>query len=67
MPSWPEQKTVVSLRTTLHNRYVEPVFGVSAVDDRLIVAAVLGFGEPVRAEGHLVRGQRRRGGEANTC
>ena len=61
-----EQKTVVSLRAALHDRHVEPVFGVSAVDDRLIIAAVLGFGEPVRAERHLVRRHRRGCGQAKT-
>ena len=62
-----EQETVVGLRAARHDRHVEPILGVSAIDQRLIVAAVLGLGEPVRAEGHLVRRQRRRRSEAKTC
>ena len=42
-----EQKPVVGLRAALQDRDVEPVFRVGAVGERLIKAAMLGFGEPV--------------------
>ncbi len=52
-----EQDAVVGLRTALHDRHVEAVFGVGAVRDGLIIAAMLGLGEPVGAERDLVGGE----------
>ena len=55
-----EQQAIVGLRTALHDGHVEAVFLVSAVGDRLIIAAVFGLGEPVGAVGHLVERERAR-------
>ena len=60
-----EQEAVVGLRAARHDRHVEPVFGVGSVDDGLIIAAVLGLGEPVGAERDLVGGDRRRRDKAS--
>ena len=49
-----QQHAAVRLRAALHDRHVEPVFGVGAVDERLEVAAGLGIGEPVGPESDLV-------------
>ena len=49
-----EQHRVGRLRAALDDRHVEAVFRVGAVGDRLIIAAVLGLGEPVGAERDLV-------------
>ena len=54
-----QQQAVVGLRAALQDRHVEAVFRVGAVDHRLIIAAVLGLGEPVGAERHLVERERR--------
>ena len=54
-----QQRPAADLRSALHDGHVEPAGGVGAVGDRLVVAAMLGLGEPVGAEGHrLVRPTR---------
>jgi hypothetical protein len=55
-----QQKLVVGLRAALDDRDIEPVFGIRAVGDRLVISAMLGLGEPVGAEGDLVGRQRGR-------
>ena len=55
-----EQHAAVRHRAALHDRDVEAVFGVGPVDERLIIAAGLGVGDPIGAEGHLVGGEGRR-------
>ena len=52
---------MAALRAALHDGDLEAVLLVGAVGDRLVEAAMLGFGEPVGAEAHLVEGQRRAG------
>ena len=47
------QQAQIVVRPALHDGHVEPVFLIGAVGDRLVEAAVLGLGEPVRAIGHL--------------
>jgi hypothetical protein len=61
-----EQQRVGRLRAALHNLHVQSVFGVGAVGDRLIISAMLGFGEPVGAEPDFVGGVSRNGGETET-
>ena len=51
-----EHEAIVGLRPARHNGHVETVFGVCSIDQGLIIAAVLGLGEPVGAEGDLVGG-----------
>ena len=55
-----QQHAAIDLRTARLDRYVEPVFGVGAVDERLVIASGLGIGEPVGGEGHLIVRQGRR-------
>ena len=54
-----EQLAVVDLRAARADRHIQAVFLVDPVGHRLIEAAMLGLGLPVRAEGHLVQGLRR--------
>ena len=49
-----QQEPVVHVRPARHDGHIESVFPVSAVGQRLIVAAVLGLRQPVGAERHLV-------------
>ena len=56
-----QQHAAVRGRAALQNGDVEPVFGVSPVDQRLVIAAGLGIGDPIGAEGHLVEGEGRSG------
>ena len=51
-----QQRPPADLRTALHDADVQAAGGIGAVGDRLIVAAVLGLGEPVGAEGDLFGG-----------
>ena len=54
-----QQHGPVRHRAALENRHVEPVFGVRAVDERLVVTAGLRIGDPVGPEGDLIeRGGR---------
>lgn len=55
---------MVGVGTALHNGDVEAVFGIGAVGDGLIEAAMLGFGDPIGREGDLVEvfGRRRLAG-----
>ena len=46
-----KQRPAGDLRSALHDRHVEAAGGIGAVGDRLVVAAMLGLGEPVGAEG----------------
>ena len=54
-----EQQAIVGLGAALQNGHIEPVFGVGAVDDRLIIAAMFGLGEPIGAERHFVQRESR--------
>ena len=54
-----QQHAAVRLRPARQDRDVEPVFFVSAVDERLIIAAGLGIGEPIGAERDLVERESR--------
>ena len=49
-----QQHAVVGLRPARHDGDVEVVLGVGAVGDGLVVAAVLGLGDPVGPEAHRV-------------
>ncbi len=49
-----QQQLIVGLRAALQNRDVEAVSRVSAVGERLIEAAMFGFGEPVGREGDFI-------------
>ena len=57
-PAGGEQLRVVDLRSALPQRHVEPVLLVDAGGDRLVVAAMLGLGLPIGAEGDCFRGCR---------
>ena len=58
-----QQRPPADLRAALHDRHVEAAGGIGAVGDRLVVAAMLGLGEPVGAEGDLfVRRRAKRAG-----
>jgi hypothetical protein len=46
-----QKRAVVDLRTAGDDLDVEAAFGVGAVGDRLVEAAMFGLGEPVGAEG----------------
>ncbi len=48
-----QQRTAGDLRPALHDLHVEAASRIGAVRERLVVAAMLGLGEPVRPEGHL--------------
>jgi hypothetical protein len=50
-----QERAVVDLRAARDDLDVEAAFGVGAVGDRLVEAAMFGLGEPVGAEGDLVR------------
>src|SRR5579863_7111217 len=54
-----KEHPAVPLRTARPNGDVEPVFGVGAVDDGLVVAARFRVREPVQAEGDLVQRESR--------
>ena len=56
-----QEHAAVRRRAALQNGDVEAVFGVSSVDERLVVAAGLRVGDPIGAKGHLVEGRRRSG------
>ena len=56
-----EQCLVRRLRAALDDGDLQAVLLVGAVGDRLVEAAVLGFGQPVGAEGDLVERHRRAG------
>ena len=49
-----QQQAVVHVRPARHDGDVEAVSAIGAVDQRLVVAAVLALGHPVGAERHLV-------------
>ena len=55
-----QQDAVVHVRPARHDGDVEPVLAVGAVDQRLVMAAVLGLRHPVGAERDLVEGLRMR-------
>src|SRR6185312_13047435 len=58
-----EQLGMIDLRATLAQRHIEPVFLVDAGGDRLVIAAMLGLGAPIGAEGDVIeRVRRHRGG-----
>ena len=65
-PSGRQQKLVVGLRPSLHDRDVKAVFRIGAVGDRLVVSAVLGLGEPVGPERDLVGRERGRPRETDS-
>jgi hypothetical protein len=48
-----QQGAVVDLRAAGDDRDVEAAFGVGAIGDRLVEAAMFGLGQPVGAEGDL--------------
>jgi hypothetical protein len=48
-----QERAVVDLRTARDDLDVETAFGVGAVGDRLVEAAMFGLGQPVGAEGDL--------------
>ena len=54
-----EQQAVVLLRAAGKNGHVEAVAGVGSVGERLIEAAMLGLGQPVRGEDQFVERPRR--------
>ena len=56
-----EERLVGGLRAALHDGHLQAVLLVGPVGDRLIEAAMLAFGQPVRAEGDLVERHRRPG------
>ena len=61
-----EQHAVIGLRAARHDLDIEPACGIGAIDHGLIIAAMLGLGDPVGAESHLFeilrsRAERRRG------
>jgi len=63
-----EQKLVIQLRPTLDDLHIEAVALVCAVGERLIEAAMLGFGEPIGREGDTIERQRvRSGAEKQKC
>ena len=49
-----QQHAVVGVRAALQDGHVEAVFAIGAVGERLIKAAVLGFGHPIGAERDFV-------------
>ena len=49
----------VRLGATRNDGHIEPVLGISAVNQRLVKAARLRVGHPVGAKLHLVEGERR--------
>ncbi len=49
-----QEKAVVRLRAALDNGHVEAVFLVGSIDQRLVISAVLGLGEPIGAERDFV-------------
>ena len=55
-----QQRPPADLRAALHDGDVEAAGRIGAVGDRLIVAAMLGLGEPVGAERDLFVGERAR-------
>ena len=57
-PAGGEQLRVIDLRSALPQRHLEPVLPVNPGGDRLVVAAVLGLGLPIRAEADRFRGRR---------
>jgi hypothetical protein len=62
-----QERAVVDLRTAGDDLDVEAAFGVGAVGDRLVEAAMFGLGEPVGAEGDLESGLARRGAAASAA
>ena len=53
-----QQRPAADLRAALLDGDVEAAGGIGAVGNSLVVAAVLGLGEPVGHEGDLFRGER---------
>ena len=60
-PAGGEQLRVVDLRSALPQRHVEPVPPVDPGGDRLVIAAMLGLGLPIRAKADLVFRRRAAG------
>ena len=44
----------IGLRPALDDLHLKAIFGISAVSDRLVKAAMFGLCQPIRAEAHLV-------------
>ena len=56
-----QEHAAVRRRAALEDGDVQAVFGVSPVDESLVIAAGLRIGDPIGAEGHLVEGEGRSG------
>ena len=49
-----QKQAIIGLGAALQNRHIQPVFGECAIGHGLIIAAVLGLGQPVGGKSDLV-------------